>query len=264
MVTNLSKEPQKEGRTDDEGVWKRNMKIETWNVGSLFWSGVLKVRPLNLDFDVVALQETRLESGVQKFDNFALFNSGLESEKHEFGCGFYVSGEFLKHVKDFKIINERICCLRLKAKWFSCTLINVHAPTNKKMEEIKEAFYNLLEQNINQIARLDIEIILGDFNAKVGKESIYKLTTGNESLHNETNNNGTNMIQFAISNGLNVGSTMFPHIDIHKQTWYSADGRKVNQRDHVLISNRFRSTITGIRALRGPDIGSDHNLPVRQ
>jgi len=73
-----------------------------------------------------------LKSGIQKFDNFALFNSGLESEKHEFGCGFYVSGEFLKHVKDFRIINERICCLRLKAKLFSCTLINVHAPTNEK------------------------------------------------------------------------------------------------------------------------------------
>jgi len=34
----------------------------------------------------------------------------------------------------------------------------------------------------------------------------------------------------------------------------------VNQIDHVVISNRFRSAITDIRALRGPDIGSDHNL----
>ena len=68
----------------------------------------------------------------KKFDNFSLFNSGLESKKHEFGCGIYVSGEFLKYVKDFKIINERICCLRLKAEWFLCALISVHAPTNKK------------------------------------------------------------------------------------------------------------------------------------
>jgi len=33
---------------------------------------------------------------------------------------------------------------------------------------------NLLEQNMNQIAGLDIKIILGDFNAKVEIESIYK------------------------------------------------------------------------------------------
>jgi len=80
--------------------------------------------------------------------------------------------------------------LRLKAKWFSCTFINIRAPTNEKTEQVKEEFYNLLEQNINQIANSDIKIILGDFNAKVGKEDIYKPTIGSESLHNETNNNG--------------------------------------------------------------------------
>jgi exonuclease III len=61
------------------------MKIGTWNVSSLFWSGELKVlhnELSNLDFEVVALQETRLESGIQKYDNFVLFSSGLESKKH--------------------------------------------------------------------------------------------------------------------------------------------------------------------------------------
>jgi len=42
--------------------------------------------------------------------------------------------------------------LRLKAKWFSCTLINVHAPTNEKTEVVNEELYNLLEQYTNQIA----------------------------------------------------------------------------------------------------------------
>ena len=68
------------------------------------------------------------------------------------------------------------------------------------------------------------------------------------------------MIQFVISQGLNVRSATFPHKDIHKETWYSADDRTANQIDHVLISNTFRSAITDIRALRGPDNGSDHNL----
>jgi hypothetical protein len=68
------------------------------------------------------------------------------------------------------------------------------------------------------------------------------------------------MIQFAISSGLNVGSTMFPHKDIYKETWYSADCRMANQIDHILISNRFRSAITDIIPFRRPDIESDHNL----
>jgi len=58
-----------------------------------------------------------------------------KAKKYEYGCQFYIRGEFLKYVKDFKIINERICCLRLKAKLFSCTLINVHAPTNKNKKK---------------------------------------------------------------------------------------------------------------------------------
>ena len=42
---------------------------------------------------------------------------------------------------------------------FSCTMINVHAPTNGKTDEDRK-FYNVLEQNINQIANSGIQIIL--------------------------------------------------------------------------------------------------------
>jgi len=60
------------------------MNIGIWNVRSLFWSGTLTVlhnELSKLDFDIVALQETPLESGRQKFYNFTLFNSGSESKK---------------------------------------------------------------------------------------------------------------------------------------------------------------------------------------
>jgi len=42
------------------------------------------------------------------------------------------------------------------------------------------------------------------------------------SLYDETNNNGTKIMQFAMSKGFNVRRTTFPHKDIHKETWYSA------------------------------------------
>ena len=69
----------------------------------------------------------------------------------------------------------------------------------KKMEVVKEEFYNLLEHNTDQLPNSDIKIFV-DFDAKVGKEDIQKHTTGNESLHNETNkNNGIKIITFVIS-----------------------------------------------------------------
>ena len=45
------------------------MNTGTWNAWSLLWSGALTVRSgdlSKLDFDVVALQETRLKTGIQK------------------------------------------------------------------------------------------------------------------------------------------------------------------------------------------------------
>ena len=73
---------------DETWTWKRSMNTGTWNVRNIFFSGALKV--LNnelskLNFDVVVLQEMCLESGIQKFENLTLFNSGLENKKHEFG-----------------------------------------------------------------------------------------------------------------------------------------------------------------------------------
>ena len=63
-----------------------------------------------------------------------------------------------------------------------------------------------------------MEILLGDFNAKVGRENIFKPTIENESLHQVNNDNGVRTVKFATSKNLVVKSTMFPHRDIHKHT----------------------------------------------
>jgi hypothetical protein len=57
-----------------------------------------------------------------------------------------------------------------------------------------------------------MKILLGDFNAKVDREDIFKPTTGNEI----SNYNGVTVVNFATSKNLIVKSTMFPHRSIHK------------------------------------------------
>jgi hypothetical protein len=42
-----------------------------------------------------------------------------------------------------------------------------------------------------------MKILLGDFNAKVGREDIFKPTTGNESLDEISNDNGVRLVSFA-------------------------------------------------------------------
>jgi hypothetical protein len=78
-----------------------------------------------------------------------------------------------------------------------------------------------------------MKILLGDFNAKVGREDIFKPKIGNDSLHEINNNNGVRVVNFATSKNLVVKSTVFPHRSIHKYTWTSPDGKMHNQIDHI-------------------------------
>jgi hypothetical protein len=61
-----------------------------------------------------------------------------------------------------------------------------------------------------------MKTLLGDFNAKVGREDTFKSTIGKESLHKDSNDNGVIVVNFATSKNLVVKSTMFPHQNIHK------------------------------------------------
>jgi hypothetical protein len=96
-----------------------------------------------------------------------------------------------------------------------------------------------------------MNILLGDFNAKVSWEDIFKPTIGNESLHEINNNNGVRIINFPTSKNLIVESTMFPHCNIHKFTCKSPDGKTHNQIDHILIDRRRHSSVLDVRSFRG-------------
>jgi hypothetical protein len=88
-----------------------------------------------------------------------------------------------------------------------------------------------------------MKILLGDFNAKVSREEFFKLTFGNESLHETSNDNGVRLVNFATSNNLTVNSKMSPHHNIHKYTWTSPDGKTHNQIVHILVDRRRHSNV---------------------
>jgi len=61
-----------------------------------------------------------------------------------------------------------------------------------------------------------MEILLDDFNAKIGKEDIFKPTIGNENLHEINNDNGARIVNLVISKNVAIKSLIFPHHYIHK------------------------------------------------
>jgi endonuclease/exonuclease/phosphatase family metal-dependent hydrolase len=107
-----------------------------------------------------------------------------------------------------------------------------------------------------------MKFLLGDLNAKVGRKVIFKLTIGNESLHEISNDNGIRLVNFETSKNLRVKSTMFPHCNNHRHTWTSPDGKTHNQIDHILADRQRHSNVPDVRSLRAADCDSDHYLVV--
>jgi exonuclease III len=72
-------------------------------------------------------------------------------------------------------------------------VLNVQAPTEDKID-MKDSFYEELECVFNNFPKYHTKILLGDFNAKIGREDIFKPTLGNKGLHEISNDNGGRLV----------------------------------------------------------------------
>jgi hypothetical protein len=71
-------------------------------------------------------------------------------------------------------------------------------------DDIKDRFYEELEYVFDKFPKYRMKILIGDFNAKVGREDIFKPTIGNESLHKISNDTEVRVVNFATSKNLTV------------------------------------------------------------
>jgi hypothetical protein len=76
---------------------------------------------------------------------------------------------------------------------------------------VKDSFCEELERVFYKFSKYNMKILLWEFNARAG---IFKPTTGNESLHKISNDNGV-IVNFATSKNIATKSNMFPHCSIN-------------------------------------------------
>lgn len=238
--------------------------MATWNVRTMLRPGKMQEivnETKRYGYDLVAIQEMRWkgQGKIEKKD-YSLFYSGPEERTGQFCTGFIVHGKMKRSVIGFEPITDRICKIRLRGKFRNITVITAHAPIEDADEERKEQFYDQLVQVTEGVPRHDMIIMLGDFNAKVGKEECMRIIAGEYTLHEESNENGFHLGQFATTNGLIIKSTCFDHKRIHKGTWKMPGSSVVNQIDHVLVTVRHASSIIDVKTCRGPNCDSDHYL----
>jgi hypothetical protein len=130
-------------------------------------------------------------------------------------------------------------------------------PQEDKSDHVKARIYKELKQIFDKFPNYHLKMMLGNFNAKVGREDIFKPTIGNESSHKISNDNGVRIVNFATSKNLTVKSMMFPHCSVHNFTLASPDGKTHNQTDHILIDRKQHSSILDVRLFRAADCNTD-------
>jgi hypothetical protein len=160
----------------------------------------------------------------------------------------------------FEPISDHICKLRVKGKFHNITLINIHAPTEDKEDDVKEQFYEELQRTHDRVPKHDVTIILGDMNAKLEKEKPFSQIVGCHTLHDISNENGELAANYAIINDMFLISTKFQHKKIHTGTWISPDHQTVNLIDHVMVSKGKMRLIHDVRSKTGYTCDSDHFL----
>jgi hypothetical protein len=130
-----------------------------------------------------------------------------------------VHKKLISTVKEVAFVSDRISCIILRGHWCHIIVLNVHAPTEDKTDEVKDSFYEELQQVFDKLPKYHMKMLL---NRQLGMKVYTKLVMIME-------------LDFATSKSLAVRSMMSPHCSILKYTWTSPDGKIHNWIDHILV-----------------------------
>jgi hypothetical protein len=100
-----------------------------------------------------------------------------------------------------------------------------------------------------------MKILLGDFNAKLEREEIFKPIIRNMSLHEISDDNGVRIVNFVTLQ--NLISVTFTHHNIK-----NAQGMKQSHTDHISMDKRWLSNIINVQSFIGNDCDTNHCLVV--
>ena len=154
---------------------------------------------------------------------------------------------------EWKPSTSRLLKSRFNSKYTKLTVIVCYAPIEDAGEADKDALYDQLQ---------DLLIVLEDLNARPGNNNTGRDRVMGKHGIGTINDNGERLCHFCDENNMVIGGTLFRYRNIHKTTWTSPSGATKSQIDHIPINGKWRSSLQDVRAYRGANVASDHNLLV--
>ena len=147
-------------------------------------------------------------TGMGKFnsDDHYIYYCGQQSFRRN-GVVFIVNKRVQNAVLGCNLKNDRMISIRFQGKPFNTTVIQVYAPTTNAKEAEVEQFYEDLQDLLELTPKKDALFIIGDWNAKVGRQEISGIT-GKFGL-GVRNEVGQRLIEFCQENTLVIANTLF-------------------------------------------------------
>ncbi len=254
----------------------RKMKIGCWNVRTLLDFGrtdrperrtAIVARELaRLNLDIVALAETRFpdEGSLRENDGYTFFWKGRESGLPRLhGVGFAIRNSLVTQLSELPVgISERLMTLRIETGDNSfATFISAYAPTLDAEEQTKEAFYAELGSVITATPADDNLFILGDFNARVGRDHhLWRGSIGKEGI-GKTNLNGILLLSKCAEHGLTITNTIFRQQNRLKGTWQHPRSKHWHMLDYVITRRKDIKNVYITRTAQASEYcWTDHRL----
>ena len=138
-------------------------------------------------------------------------------------------------------VSDVVILVKLQGSPFDVNIIQVYAPTADAEEEEIEHFYDSIDSVIRECKRHEINIFMGDFNAKV-RQGREEQIVGPHGL-GIRNERGEKLIDWCREHDQIIANTWFRHHSRHLWTWKSPGGVVKNQIDYITISERFCNSI---------------------
>jgi exonuclease III len=107
---------------------------------------------------------------------------------------YFVHHRIVSALKKAEFVTDRMSYIDLRGHWCNIIVLNVLAPSEGKSDDSKDSFYEELQQVFKLLPKYHTKIPLGDFNVKLRREDIFKLTIGNDSLHQDGDDKGVRII----------------------------------------------------------------------
>ena len=140
------------------------------------------------------------------------------------------------------------------------TIISVYALTMTDPDENKEAFYNQLASALGGIPRTDKLMLIGDFNARIGRDNDKWPLVMDKHGIGKCNFNGELLLALCSEFELIVTNTMFKKKDERKTTWMHPRSGHWHMIDFIITRCLDKMDIHSTRAMRGANCWTDHQM----